>query len=555
MQYFLFLWLAALLCAQPDPCSGPNCTEVHLTVDGRDRLYQFHLPQGANCTRSQLPVVFFFHGGGGRASSVRSAIGYSVSDANCFLLAFPEAVQYSGNGYWNIGNCLDLPPGSGYTGPATQPGCGSRAYRDGVDDVKFVAAVIDSLASQPGFTIDRARIYASGHSQGAGLSQRLACELPNRIAAIGPIEGTVKVLCQPSRAVPVVEWQSLADTESPFSGGTGDASVPYTIGVWLSANGLSTFANPTRVTRQTSATVSSAADDILEWDRTTIGPRVVLHRLTAPLPHSWLYGYPDRGGPVAFDWQTINWQFFSRFRLALPVLVSSASFAAGPFAPASLVSVFGDTLATGTSVAQALPLPQTLAGVSAVLRLPNSSSAPIGLLAATPTQLNLLLPPNLAEGNYPLLIQSPDGSATFATTTLVISRFAPGLFTANGAGNGPPAATVETYQGGIRTDSQPAARFEESSRTWIPVPVTIPPPPATAILILYGTGLRDAPSLMVQIGNQTLVPLYAGPQADFPGLDQVNVALPQSLRGAGTLSISLRSGSISSNSAVVSFSP
>ena len=36
-----------------------------------------------------------------------------------------------------------------------------------------------------------------------------------------------------------------------------------------------------------------------------------------------------------------------------------------------------------------------------------------------------------------------------------------------------------------------------------------------------------------------LRPLYAGPSPDYSGLDQVNVALPLTLRGSGEVNVSL----------------
>jgi uncharacterized protein (TIGR03437 family) len=59
---------------------------------------------------------------------------------------------------------------------------------------------------------------------------------------------------------------------------------------------------------------------------------------------------------------------------------------------------------------------------------------------------------------------------------------------------------------------------------------------------LYGTGLRGLTSLAnasATVGGQTAVVDYAGAQGAFVGLDQVNLTLPQSLRGQGTVPISL----------------
>jgi uncharacterized protein (TIGR03437 family) len=45
---------------------------------------------------------------------------------------------------------------------------------------------------------------------------------------------------------------------------------------------------------------------------------------------------------------------------------------------------------------------------------------------------------------------------------------------------------------------------------------------------------------------------YAGPQPDFPGLDQVNILMPKSLAGAGFVNIVLTAAGIETNAVNVS---
>jgi uncharacterized protein (TIGR03437 family) len=55
-------------------------------------------------------------------------------------------------------------------------------------------------------------------------------------------------------------------------------------------------------------------------------------------------------------------------------------------------------------------------------------------------------------------------------------------------------------------------------------------------LSLFGTGIRNRTSLGnvgVTINGIAVPAQYAGPQSQFPGLDQVNVGLPLNLRGSG----------------------
>jgi uncharacterized protein (TIGR03437 family) len=74
-----------------------------------------------------------------------------------------------------------------------------------------------------------------------------------------------------------------------------------------------------------------------------------------------------------------------------------------------------------------------------------------------------------------------------------------------------------------------------------PIPVDLSTG-AAVYLSLYGTGIRgrdpETP-MAVKVGATTVPVLYAGPQGSFEGLDQVNVLLPESLRGSGLVEIAI----------------
>jgi uncharacterized protein (TIGR03437 family) len=69
------------------------------------------------------------------------------------------------------------------------------------------------------------------------------------------------------------------------------------------------------------------------------------------------------------------------------------------------------------------------------------------------------------------------------------------------------------------------------------------------VLELYGTGLDKATAAGVQvtIGGAASTVLYAGPGGGFPGLDQINVLIPQSLAGAGNVKVVLSAGGMTAN--------
>ena len=62
------------------------------------------------------------------------------------------------------------------------------------------------------------------------------------------------------------------------------------------------------------------------------------------------------------------------------------------------------------------------------------------------------------------------------------------------------------------------------------------------VLALYGTGIRGrsgVAAVTCAIGGVAVPVLYAGPQPEFPGLDQVNVTLPRSLAGKGLVTVNV----------------
>lgn len=62
-------------------------------------------------------------------------------------------------------------------------------------------------------------------------------------------------------------------------------------------------------------------------------------------------------------------------------------------------------------------------------------------------------------------------------------------------------------------------------------------------LVLFGTGWRNRTSLAnvrVTIGGTEVEALYAGPQLQHPGLDQINLRLPRALAGRGEVEVAVR---------------
>ncbi len=207
--------------------------------------------------------------------------------------------------------------------------------------------------------------------------------------------------------------------------------------------------------------------------------------------------------------------------------VSAASYVEGEAARDSLVAVFGAQLAPRDQVAVSLPLPTTLAGTSVDLFDSRGQSSAAGLLYVSPGQVNLVIPAEAALGPARLRLREASGRA-LAEARLVIREVAPALFTADASGRGPAAALAVFVgeDGAQRAELTFACDAGGCRDRALEAP---------AAISLFGGGLRGRSSLeavRARIGGREAQVLYAGPQGEFAGLDQLNLVPPAGLRGS-----------------------
>lgn len=220
--------------------------------------------------------------------------------------------------------------------------------------------------------------------------------------------------------------------------------------------------------------------------------------------------------------------------------VSSASFTAAALAPESITSVFGDGLATSTVVASAVPLPTQLAGTSITVRDSAGTDRFAPLFFVSPGQINYQMPAGTASGDATVTINSGDGRRS--TGRARIETVAPGVFTANSSGEGVAAAVALRIKPNGDRIYEPILAFDAAQQRFVAIPYDLGPETDAVYLVLYATGVRFRTNLSgvtVQIGGTTANVIYAGGETGLTGLDQVNVLLPQSLRGRGEVNVLL----------------
>lgn len=232
----------------------------------------------------------------------------------------------------------------------------------------------------------------------------------------------------------------------------------------------------------------------------------------------------------------------------LATAVSAASYQPGLLAAESIVSVFGLNLSSKTMSSTTLPLPTVLAGTSVRVRDSLGSERLAPLFFVSPTQINFQLPPPTLTGMASLTITNSDGA--MSVSAVQIGDLAPGMFAADGSGQGTPAGYALRVKPDGTQILEAIARFDSAQNRLVAVPIDLSNGDDQMFLVLFGTGWRRRSSLsgaVLRAGGIDLPVVYLGPHRDLVGLDQLNALLPRSLAGRGQVELSLTVEGLSAN--------
>ena len=263
-----------------------------------DRSADLYIPANYSNTSVNVPLVLSFHGFGGSGSGHGTLTGLdTLADTHGLLVAYPDGQPIDPN---------NLKKGLHWDVDAGSP------------DVKFIRDLITKIKDLH-YRVDSSRIYATGISNGGGMTHRVGCDLADIVAAIAPVEGGYNEPgwkdCKPARPMPVLTFHGLPDPVVPYNGGAGKGpaigkkfpNIPDWVAAWAQRDSCNTAPTVTQFNSHVNKTAYSQCHG---------NASVILYSIDNN-GHAW----PGSSMPHAS--QAINatteiWNFFTQYTLPPP---------------------------------------------------------------------------------------------------------------------------------------------------------------------------------------------------------------------------------------------
>jgi polyhydroxybutyrate depolymerase len=291
-------------------CHAPHNSELQtglaartLVSNGLQRCYLIYIPAQVNLQHATA-LVFSWHGLAMNPDGMIALTDWNtVADEAGFVVIYPQGTAFPLR--WNAIPAYNIPT---------------------VDDVQFFRDMVADL--QTIMTVDTARTYVNGISNGAAMTTRLACEAADIIAAVGEVAGGEFLTgCHPERAVPLIYFHGTRDPLAAYDGDVIENS-------WLSdlmnisPNGLVTPPVPEWVAawaQQNGCQPEPASlpiqDDVsgVRYEGCQDNGEVVFYTIDEG-GHTWAGGQPNGLGKTtnAIHASRAMWAFFEAHSLSQP---------------------------------------------------------------------------------------------------------------------------------------------------------------------------------------------------------------------------------------------
>ncbi len=228
----------------------------------------------------------------------------------------------------------------------------------------------------------------------------------------------------------------------------------------------------------------------------------------------------------AFAQPTVSAVYNAASYASAPLDANSKPIGNNNISQGSIIVIFGTGLGPASLIqAGSLPLGTTLPDANGTGVTVSSGGQTVSafMVYTFAAQVAAILPSNTPVGPATLSVTFNGQRSNSVNVNVVKTQF--GIFTQNSQGNGPAVAQIFTSATNVSL-----------------MGLTTPAQPGQT-LVLYGTGLGaisgadNTPPGAVQVGSNatvniagtTVAAAYAGRSPNFPGLDQINFALPANI--------------------------
>ncbi|MFB3825989.1 MAG: beta-propeller fold lactonase family protein [Bryobacteraceae bacterium] len=355
----------------------------------------------------------------------------------------------------------------------------------------------------------------------------------------------------------VVNGSVLNQSLVPVPGGAAGASRPVSAVAALNATTFARFVQPVRANTSSSVTQTptvelvDAASGMTRGSATALeGPlstQVGTQRVNVPARTMAL----DASGSTAYLLTTSGLSIVplpQRSQQGRPQvnsngIVNTANYQSS-MAPGSIVSIFGQNLASQASASA--PLPSVLGGACVTI---DNTAAP--MLLASPSQINVQLPPDLTAAKHTVVVRSIDKHMAAAAQTVTVSKYAPAVFVDAQTGQ----AAIYHADGRFVTKSAPARRDEALYIYATGLGVTTggkvtagaaapsdPPAVTQPVKVFFGDPAYKQSEMIVE---------WSGLVPGVVGIYRIDVRVPGSHMQGDALPVTVRIGGVDSPKAAV----
>jgi polyhydroxybutyrate depolymerase len=246
------VWVLLACCAVITACASNDAelsamTRHVLEHDGLEREYFVFLPSSYDGELDH-PMVIFLHGYGGTATGTEAEVTQGLNayaEKFGYVIVYPQSTwfmagespetQWEATSWNHISDGFDRGPAGPictddvtvFPCPPECGTCGKCGWASCHDDVGFLKSLIASVAGR--LKVDGDSIFVTGFSNGAQMTNRIACEASELFAAVALIGARVEpgFECTPTKSLPLLQINGGQDQVSPFDGSASASGYFY----------------------------------------------------------------------------------------------------------------------------------------------------------------------------------------------------------------------------------------------------------------------------------------------------------------------------------------